>query len=493
MAFLSARKTGTNVKSGMQEEIDEEHLAELVGRNMSETTEAIKEQFKNRTKQQYFQPSVSVLTVKQEEPELAKKDITNLLRYAANLKKYLKNSSRVGNQKESVDSSTVLNPEAHLRALMQYVIDNLQQKLSMEQATEVNETVIEVMNTISILGAFIDLTEDQLASEMVKEKLHSMKAWKIIEKLNTDMQILAFEAIQNGTSKFHDIGDKLRIIEQDQERKMVSPTTGSLTEKMGLTDIGFRAFETLQESISGVSEPNLIELQKEFDTSSIDWTKVTKEGDMEKFIYKLEEQRTLLEHVIAGVSSLDPEYGDYPPPMHLYYKMRTMLKDKGAPGYGGVSYTRIQADIAEALKKAKDAGIKAGGEDELNAKYQALVRALKDIDRGMKESKSDILATEEAAKGKNKTGGGKPRCMAYFHGGPDACPHSGGKCSGWHVTSEQYFKTGECNIDKAGQVCKRGAGCHFRHKNDYFVIKPKTKPTQANNVNVEDDDQKESS
>ena len=80
MAFLSAQKTGTKVKPGMQEEIDEEHLAELVGRNMSETTEAIKEQFKNRTKQQYFQPPVSVLTVKQEEPELAKKDITNMLR-----------------------------------------------------------------------------------------------------------------------------------------------------------------------------------------------------------------------------------------------------------------------------------------------------------------------------------------------------------------------------------------------------------------------------
>ena len=122
MAFLTAQKTGTKVKSRMQEEIDEENLLELVGRNMSETTEAIKEQFKNRTKQQYFQASVSVLTVKQEEPELAKKDITNMLRYAINVKKYLKNSSRVGNQKESVDSSTVLNPEAHLRALMQNVM-----------------------------------------------------------------------------------------------------------------------------------------------------------------------------------------------------------------------------------------------------------------------------------------------------------------------------------------------------------------------------------
>ena len=184
----------------------------------------------------------------------------------------------------------------------------------MEQTTEVNEVVAEVMNTINILGAFIELTEDQITIDAVKEKLHSMKAWKLIEKLNTDMQRLAFEAIQNGTSKFSDIEDKLRIIEQDQERKMVSPTTGSLTEKMGLIDIGFRAFVTLQESISGVSEPNLIELQQEFDTSRIDWTKITKEGDMEKFINKLEEQRTLLEHVIAGVASLDPEYGDYPPP-----------------------------------------------------------------------------------------------------------------------------------------------------------------------------------
>ena len=50
MAFLSARKTGTKVKPSMQEEIDEENIAELVGRNMTETTEAIKEQFKNRTK-----------------------------------------------------------------------------------------------------------------------------------------------------------------------------------------------------------------------------------------------------------------------------------------------------------------------------------------------------------------------------------------------------------------------------------------------------------
>jgi len=496
MAFLTAQKketTRTKVKSRMQEDIDEEKLAELVQRDMSEQTEAIKEQFRNRTKQQYFQPPVSVLTVKQEEPELAKKDITNMLRYFVSLRKHLMNSSRVGNQKESVDSSTVLNPEAHLRALMQNVIDNLQQKLSMEQTTEVNEVVAEVMNTINILGAFIELTEDQLTSDVVKEKLKSMKAWKLIVKQNEDMQTLAFEAIQNGTSKFPDIGDKLRIIEQDQERKMVSPTTGSLTEKMGLIDIGFRAFVTLQESISGVSEPNLIELQQEFDTSRIDWTKITKEGDMEKFINKLEEQRTLLEHVIAGVASLDPEYGDYPPPLHMYYKMRTMLKYKGAPGYGGASYTRIQADIAEALKKAKDAGIKADGENELNAKYQALVRALKDIDRGMKESKSDILATEEAAKGKPTTGGSKPRCLAYFHGGPNGCPHSGGKCSGWHVTSEQYFNTGECNIDKAGGVCKRGAGCRFRHKTDYFVIKPKTKPPQANNVNIEGDEQKESS
>merc|ERR1712070_123434 len=110
---------------------------------MSEPTEASKEQSMNRTKQQYFQAPVSVLTVKQEEPELAKKDITNMLRYGVSLRKHLMNSSRVGNQKESVDSSTVLNPEAHLRALMQNVIDNLQQKLSMEQVTEVNENVIE--------------------------------------------------------------------------------------------------------------------------------------------------------------------------------------------------------------------------------------------------------------------------------------------------------------------------------------------------------------
>ena len=283
MAFLTAQKkyetiARKKVKPSMEEEINAEKLEELLGMNMSEATEAIKEQYMNRAKQQYFQTPVSVLTVKQDEPELEEKNIPNMLRYGVNLQKHLKNSSRVGNQKESVDSSTVLNPEAHLRALMQNVIDNLQQKLSMEQATEVNEVVAEVMNTINILGAFIELTEDQITSDAVKEKLHSMKAWKLIEKLNADMQTLAFEAIQNGTSKFSDIEDKLRIIEQDQERKMVSPTTGSLTEKMGLTDIGFRAFETLQESISGVSEPNLIEVQKGYNNFCIEWTKIRGQG-----------------------------------------------------------------------------------------------------------------------------------------------------------------------------------------------------------------------
>ena len=59
MAFLTAQKketTRTKVKSRMQEDIDEEKLAELVQRDMSEPTEAIKEQFRNRTKQQYFPP-----------------------------------------------------------------------------------------------------------------------------------------------------------------------------------------------------------------------------------------------------------------------------------------------------------------------------------------------------------------------------------------------------------------------------------------------------
>ena len=81
---------------------------------------------------------------------------------------------------------------------------------------------------------------------------------------------------------------------------------------MGLMDIGFHAFEALQESIVGISEPNLIEVQKEYDIIRIDWTKVSKEGDMERVISKVEEQRTLLEHVIAGVVALDPEYKDYP-------------------------------------------------------------------------------------------------------------------------------------------------------------------------------------
>jgi hypothetical protein len=490
MAFLTAQKkyetiARKKVKPSMEEEINAEKLEELLGMNMSEATEAIKEQYMNRAKQQYFQTPVSVLTVKQDEPELEEKNIPNMLRYGVNLQKHLKNSSRVGNQKESVDSSTVLNPEAHMRALMQNVIDNLQLKLSMEQTTEVNEVVAEVMNTINILGAFIELTEDQITSDAVKEKLHSMKAWKLIVKQNEDMQTLAFEAIQNGTSKFPDIGDKLRIIEQDQERKMVSPTTGSLTEKMGLTDIGFRAFEALQESIVGVSEPNLIEVQKGYNNFCIDWTKINKEGDMEKTINQLEEQRTLLEHVAAGVAALDPEYKDYPAPMHLFYKMRMMLKDKSAPGYGGTKHTKIQADIAEALKKARDEGKEAGEGHRLNAKYQTLVRALKDIDRGMKESRHDILVGEEAAKGSLRlaAGGGKPRCMAYFHGGPEACPHKGGECSGWHVTSDQYLKTAECNKDKAGEVCKRGVGCRFRHKSDYF----------AKIMNKEGDEQTESS
>ena len=160
MAFLTAQKkyetiARKKVKPSMEEEINAEKLEELLGMNMSEATEAIKEQYMNRAKQQYFQTPVSVLTVKQDEPELEEKNIPNMLRYGVNLQKHLKNSSRVGNQKESVDSSTVLNPEAHMRALMQNVIDNLQLKLSMEQTTEVNEVMAEVMNTINILGAFI--------------------------------------------------------------------------------------------------------------------------------------------------------------------------------------------------------------------------------------------------------------------------------------------------------------------------------------------------
>ena len=75
-------------------------------------------------------------------------------------------------------------------------------------------------------------------------------------------------------------------------------------------------------------------------------------------------------------------------------------------------------------------------------------------------------ASAEKGKPMVTSGGGKPRCLAYFHGGPNACPHNGGKCSGWHVTSDQYFKTGECNIDKEGEVCKRGAEFRFRHKTD---------------------------
>ena len=127
MAFLTAQKKNETiarmkVKSSMEEEINEEKLAELLNRNLSEATEEIKEKYMNRTKQQYFQTCTSDLTVKQDEPELEEKNIPNMLRYGVNLQKHLKNSSRVGNQKESVDSSTVLNPEAHMRALMQNVM-----------------------------------------------------------------------------------------------------------------------------------------------------------------------------------------------------------------------------------------------------------------------------------------------------------------------------------------------------------------------------------
>ena len=70
---------------------------------------------------------------------------------------------------------------------------------------------------------------------------------------------------------------------------------------------------------------------------------------MEKTINQLEEQRTLLEHVAAGVAALDPEYKDYPAPMHLFYKMRTMLKDKSAPGYMAELNTQRFRPISQRL------------------------------------------------------------------------------------------------------------------------------------------------
>ena len=190
MAFLTAQKKETiaRTKLSMEEEINEEKLAEVLETNMTETTEAIKELFRNRTKQRYFQSPVSGLMVRSDEPELEKKDIPKMLRYCVNLQKYLKNSTRVGNHKESVDASNVLNPEVHVRALMQNVIDNLQIKLGMEQGTEVNDDVTEAMNTIKLFKLFMELTDDQLTSDPVKEKLYSMRAWKIVEKLNADMQ-----------------------------------------------------------------------------------------------------------------------------------------------------------------------------------------------------------------------------------------------------------------------------------------------------------------
>ena len=60
MAFLTAQKkyetiARKKVKPSMEEEINAEKLEELLGMNMSEATEAIKEQYMNRAKQQYFQ------------------------------------------------------------------------------------------------------------------------------------------------------------------------------------------------------------------------------------------------------------------------------------------------------------------------------------------------------------------------------------------------------------------------------------------------------
>ena len=56
MAFLTAQKKETiaRTKLSMEEEINEEKLAEVLGTNMTETTEALKVMFLNRTKQQYF-------------------------------------------------------------------------------------------------------------------------------------------------------------------------------------------------------------------------------------------------------------------------------------------------------------------------------------------------------------------------------------------------------------------------------------------------------
>ena len=58
MAFLTAQKketiTRTKVRLSMEEEVNEEKLAEVLGTNMTESTEALKVMFLNRTKQQYF-------------------------------------------------------------------------------------------------------------------------------------------------------------------------------------------------------------------------------------------------------------------------------------------------------------------------------------------------------------------------------------------------------------------------------------------------------
>ena len=56
MAFLTAQKKNETiarmkVKSSMEEEINEEKLAELLGRIMSEATAMLKDKFMNRTKQ----------------------------------------------------------------------------------------------------------------------------------------------------------------------------------------------------------------------------------------------------------------------------------------------------------------------------------------------------------------------------------------------------------------------------------------------------------
>ena len=58
MAFLTAQKketiARTKVRLSMEEEVNEEKLAEVLGTNMTEPTEALKVMFLNRTKQQYF-------------------------------------------------------------------------------------------------------------------------------------------------------------------------------------------------------------------------------------------------------------------------------------------------------------------------------------------------------------------------------------------------------------------------------------------------------